>query len=1537
VVLIINILLIDEIDLGSVKSNIGHTEAASGVAALIKLVLMMQHGEIPAQANFSVLNPKIASLEQDNMEITLTTKKWDVKSRVGLINNYGAAGSNAACVVKEGPKRMDFRPKLGKYPLFISGHSISVLSSYCRLLSDTILELALGTKSENAVADLTFSLSHQQNHDLPYVFTSTASSIEEIEKLLVAASEGKNVVQIPAQSATVPIVFVFGGQTSDSAGIPEDLYRTSTVLKDIIDECDVIIQELGCDSLFPAIFNMESINSIVTLHAILFAVQYACAKSWTSSGLSVSCAVGHSFGQISALVFAGVLSLRDGIRYVVGRASVIESKWGLERGSMIHVEADSHVISEMLLIHNNLEIACYNGPGSHVLVGSKSDVDQFEEYLKQQAAHSSPRYKRLKITHGFHSRFCDDLIPELHNLAQQLSFSSPDIAIETCSDCVSWKMVTPGLLAQHTRAPVFFKQAIERIIERHGACVWLEAGVNSKVIGLVRKITDSKSRFEDIHLSISTDKKDPISSLAETTSSLWKMGYRVQFWPFNPKRNHVGSWLSLPPYVFERTKHWLDWVDHVIPAGALEQKSLSSVDQPPKLLTISKYHDKKTIEFEISPQSLEYKSLVQGHAVLGQPLCPAPLYIDLVARATRTLVELEPTKGGPSIWDLEIKGPLGHDHAQQITLLMHLLGGNEECWRFVLSSESKDGTRQEHATGRVNYTQKDYLEATTMFSRYQRLISKNSYQDIEKDRTAESISGNLIYKLFSRVVTYADIYKGVKTISAKGNTVTAEVVLSLEAAEFLKESIYNPLAIDNFIQVSGLHVNCLTHIDDNEVYVCTRIDRFQVCCDLKVLMEHEKLWRVYSNYEQTQGKEIVNDIFVFDEHHRLQVIIHGARFMRVSISSLVRVLSKANQETSKVFKETTKSFEKQELEIDDRQTNVSYFESQTTSTFARASVSTNVQDRLKKLLVEILEVPKDSINEDSLFENLGVDSLLATEMLGEVSKEFKLEIPVEDWSTLLTVKQLVDYLNSRLNIPTSTPDSNSRSGSLSDTPHQDISFSTTDRESTSASEVDAEVDKTVLGKFQKIGSSYYENKKVLYDDSSVSEMKVSLSSRITATNNRSQNTIDTLLFQSAQRSFDQIRENYDKYAAASGFKDFWSQVYPTQARLVTAYVVEAFEKLGCSLSKLNEDDTLRPMKVLPKHRMLMMQLHNILKDACIIRSNGSSFVRTKLPVERSSATEILQDILVKFPQHTAEHKLLHVTGSKLAECLVGEIDPLLLLFRKKEHKAILEDVYRNGPMYSAITEQLGDFLVEAMEGSTPNGGWKILEVGAGTGGTTNHIVKLLTQKGIPFHYTFTDIGSSLVTAARKNFDQYPNMEFRTLDIEKDPPEELLNQYHIVLSTNCIHATRSITFSATNIRRLLREDGFLSLVEFTRNIYWFDLVFGLLDGWWSFEDGRLHVLADQWFWNRSLRDADFNHVTWTNGLTPESQTLRIITAFPTAPMPGIHVPNKSPETDLPRTETLGFHQVGSLQLTADIYFPITQDAPTKKRPVGMILP
>ena len=404
--------------------------------------------------------------------------------------------------------------------------------------------------------------------------------------------------------------------------------------------------------------------------------------------------------------------------------------------------------------------------------------------------------------------------------------------------------------------------------------------------------------------------------------------------------------------------------------------------------------------------------------------------------------------------------------------------------------------------------------------------------------------------------------------------------------------------------------------------------------------------------------------------------------------------------------------------------------------------------------------------------------------------------------------------------------------------------------------------------------------------------------------------------------FEDVKGDFDKLADEYKFSDFYGKVYDKQAQLVLAYTVETFSDLGVDLRSLGPGVQIPKVNVLGSHSRMLDVLHEILRQGKLVDYDGRGYFRSDTPFEIAHSSALFRDIVEQFPQHAKEHTLLSLCGANMSKFLSGKMNPLSVLFGSKENREVLEDVYTTAPMFVIMSQLLTSFLENALSTSVPglDGKFHIIELGAGTGATTRWVVERLVQRGIPIEYTFTDISSTLISAAKRKFARFQCLKYATIDIEKEPPAQYQGRFDIVLATNCIHATSNLCNSLDNISKLLRPHGFVSLVELTTRNFWLDMVFGLLDGWWLYDDGRPYVLATPEFWDKSMRQVGFQHVSWTGGHNRESEVIRLITGFK-QPVKDLSSYHSTPQEKPSGVETVVFaHSDKKLPLRADVYYP-----------------
>ena len=297
---------------------------------------------------------------------------------------------------------------------------------------------------------------------------------------------------------------------------------------------------------------------------------------------------------------------------------------------------------------------------------------------------------------------------------------------------------------------------------------------------------------------------------------------------------------------------------------------------------------------------------------------------------------------------------------------------------------------------------------------------------------------------------------------------------------------------------------------------------------------------------------------------------------------------------------------------------------------------------------------------------------------------------------------------------------------------------------------------------------------------------------------------------------------------------------PRLERLCQEYVVEALAELGWNRAPGSVVDPQRlfsELGIAPIHGQLFPHLLKWLeRGGFLVRQPEGRLIAAAIaPVDTAATFSRLRR---DHPETAAELELTSRTGRKLASALRGECDPLQLLFPGGSTE-FAERVYRDSPPAKVFNGMMGAIVGEALKRKTPI---RILEIGAGTGGTTAHVLPHLLQAsgGVPVQYMFTDVGPLFVTRARERFGSNPFMRFGVLDLERDPGVQGFGSgsFDLILASNVIHATRDLHASLARVRSLLRPGGCLAMLEATAPQAWFDLTVGLTDGWWCFEDRTL---------------------------------------------------------------------------------------------------
>jgi acyl transferase domain-containing protein len=328
--------------------------------------------------------------------------------------------------------------------------------------------------------------------------------------------------------------------------------------------------------------------------------------------------------------------------------------------------------------------------------------------------------------------------------------------------------------------------------------------------------------------------------------------------------------------------------------------------------------------------------------------------------------------------------------------------------------------------------------------------------------------------------------------------------------------------------------------------------------------------------------------------------------------------------------------------------------------------------------------------------------------------------------------------------------------------------------------------------------------------------------------------------------------------------DRYDAFLPQLDRLCVDYVAEAMTQLGWRPAPGDEvvpESLADELGVVANHRRLFARLLEILGEAGQLTRQGRGWVvRQTINVDPPGPTHAR--LLVQYPAARAELELTGRAGAGMAQALRGEVDPIELLFPGGSIETA-ERLYRDSPP-ARVMNGLMAALVARAANEVPSGRpFRILEIGAGTGGTTAHVVPTLSSTRV--EYTFTDVGPLFVARARERFANVPGMRFDLLDLERDPEEQGFagRQFDLIIASNVVHATRDLRRTLNRIRRLVAPGGMLAMLEVTAPQHWFDLTVGLTEGWWAFQDHDLRpgyptVTRERWL--SLLGECGFVHMT-----------------------------------------------------------------------------
>ncbi|CQD09704.1 Beta-ketoacyl synthase [Mycobacterium europaeum] len=537
--------------IGSVKTNIGHLEAAAGVAGLIKVALALQHKAIPPSLNFTEPNPEIP-FDTLPVRVAQTLTPWPENGgrAVAGVSSFGMGGTNAHVVLTEAPQvRVAARPGLAPDRaelLPLSARSPEALAALAERYESAVA-------SGVGLADLCYTAGARRGH-YEHRLSVIAGSPTAMSESLAAYRRGESRPGIsvgqrrPDQRPDV--VFVFPGQGSQWHGMGQRLQAEEPVFHEALTACDRAIQPYLGSSVLEALAEDTELTDIGLIQPAIFAIQVALAALWRSWGVEPAAVVGHSMGEVAAAHVAGALSLDDAARVICTRALMLRTVRG--RGTMMAAELSLDEAQELITgRENEVSIAASNGHRSTVLSGDQTVLAELMAVLQQR-----DRFCRwVDVDVAAHSPQMDALVPALRAGLAGLRATAPAIPVYSTvtGDLLTDRVPDADYWAQNLRSPVQFSTALRRLLDS-GHHTIVEISPHPVLLTAVREDAQDMGCSCTALPSMRRDDGGRTTALA-SLGTLYTLGQPVAWERLYPAGSHC---VAAPTYPWQRVHSWLD-------------------------------------------------------------------------------------------------------------------------------------------------------------------------------------------------------------------------------------------------------------------------------------------------------------------------------------------------------------------------------------------------------------------------------------------------------------------------------------------------------------------------------------------------------------------------------------------------------------------------------------------------------------------------------------------------------------------------------------------------------------------------------------------------------------------------------------------------------------------------------------------------------------------------------------------------------------------------------------------------------------------
>lgn len=622
--------------IGSVKTNIGHMEAGSGMAGLIKTALALKHRQIPPNLHFQEPNPNISFAEL-GLRVPQRLEPWPdgVGPAVAGVNSFGFGGANAHVVLREAPKTSRHRHVGASDRAYLAPLSARHPRAL-KMLAASYREVLIDPSSTESLLlrDIVYTTSQRRNHHdhrLALTVRSKADLVEHLDAFL-ADEAGAGIAAGKAAAQRPKLVFVFPGMGPQWWGMGRQMLREEPVFRAAIEQCDALFQQYAGWSLLSELTADEAasrMHETEVAQPANFALQVALAALWRHWGIEPDVVMGHSAGEPAAAYVAGVLSLEDAVRVIYHRSRLQQRTTG--QGTMaaigLSAEATEHILEPYA---DRVSIAAINSPSSVTISGDADALEAIMRALEQRSVFC----RLLGVEVPYHSPKMDPLKDDLLAALAVLELRSPATPIYSTVTGDLYNRLDFGAdyWWRNVRHPVRFADAVQRIVAAlpqsesgQAGIVFMELGPHPVLAQSILECLEFQQRAGAVLPSLRRH-EDESACMLRTLGELYIKGASVAWRHIHPDE---GDFVRLPTYPWQRERYWQESV-----ASAQDRQMAPSHpllgDQLPSAVPVW--------ESELSLQALPY---LNDHRIQDTVIFPAAGYVEMAITAAQTLFAAE--------------------------------------------------------------------------------------------------------------------------------------------------------------------------------------------------------------------------------------------------------------------------------------------------------------------------------------------------------------------------------------------------------------------------------------------------------------------------------------------------------------------------------------------------------------------------------------------------------------------------------------------------------------------------------------------------------------------------------------------------------------------------------------------------------------------------------------------------------------------------------------------------------------------------------